>query len=187
MAEGVRTTITPEQFVSEWGPDGLVRNNPNAFEGTHIPQAARDFLVRAGLPEDTVLQLSFERPEDELPRLWDAFHDRYDLPEDYNRYLAIGVGYVPIICLDEKEEGRVYAIDVAGHHPMSLMSSGVPQLAEALLAWRASVQWAEQNEPDDEEAAEHARQLENKLRRIDPRVMEDGSSYWRQALRDALI
>ncbi len=179
--------ITPERFVSEWGPDGLVRSSPNAFNKTRIPEASSEFLVKAGLPDETILQLSFERPEDELPRLWDAFHDQYDLPPDYNRYLAIGVGYVPIICLDEKEEGSVYAVDVAGRNPISFMNSSVPQLAETLLAWRAAVEWAEQNEPEDEEAAEQAQRLEHEIRRIDSRAMADDSSFWQQALRDALI
>lgn len=179
--------ITPERFVSEWGPGALVRNSPAAFRGVCLPQATEDFLVKAGLPEETVLQLSFERPENELPRLWDTFHEQYDLPREYNRYLAIGVGYVPIICIDEKEKGAVYAIDVAGHHASSFMNSSVPQLAETLLAWRASVQWAEQNEPEDEEAIEYARQLEQTIRQIDFKAMEDSGSYWRQALRDALV
>ena len=179
--------ITPKRFVSEWGSDALVRNSPDAFRGISLPQATKDFLVQAGLPENTILQLSFERPENELPRLWDTFHTQYELPIEYNRYLAIGVGYVPIICIDEKEEGTIYAIDVAGHHASSFMNSSVPQLAETLLAWRASIQWAEQNEPDDEEATEHARQLEHTIRQIDFKAMEDSNNYWRQALRDALV
>ncbi len=179
--------ISPGKFISEWGTGELVRNSPKAFDNTHIPTASRDFLVKAGLPKNAILQLNFDRPEDELPRLWDAFHDQYDLPPDYNRYLAIGVGYVPIICLDESEEGNIYAIDVAGHHPSSFMNSSVPQLAETLLAWRASTEWAEQNEPNDEESAQYAQHLEQTLQRIDFRAMEDKNSYWRQALRDALI
>lgn len=179
--------ISPERFISEWGTDELIRNSLNAFNNTNIPEASRDFLVKAGLPKDTVLQLSFDRPEDELPRLWDAFHDQYDLPIEYNRYLAIGVGYVPIVCLDEKEGGGIYAIDVAGHHSNSFMNSSVPQLAETLLAWRSSTNWAEQNEPNDEEAMEHAQRLEQTIQRIDARAIEEKDSYWRQALRDALI
>ena len=117
----------------------------------------------------------------------EAIRTLVDLPQEYNRYLAIGAGYVPIICFDEKEQGAVYAIDIAGHHANCFMNSSVPQLAQTLLVWRACVRWAEQKEPDDAEALEYARHLEQTIRQIDFPAMQESSNYWSQALRDALI
>ena len=178
--------MTPERFVSDWGLDGLVRNNPDALEGTHIPQAARDFLVEAGLPAHADFGLQFDRFRDELPTLPEAFPNDYVFPPEYHSYRPIGVDYATIICLAEQNGGRIYSVDIDGHLPTRFMSSSVPHLAEFLLVFRRHELWARAAHPDEEKLKLSALEMRDELRQQDPEAMRDEQNYWPQVVLDMI-
>ena len=178
--------ITPSDFVAQWGKNGLVRNTPKALSDVKIPQASKVFLVEAGLPAHAGVGLQFDRFEDEMPTLPEAFPNDYVFPIDYRCYRPIGVDYATIICLAEQDEGRIYSVDIDGHLPTRLMSSDVPRLAEFLLAFRHQEMWAQAAHPSEEELKLSVLKMREELHQQDPEAMRDEQNYWPQVILDML-
>ena len=181
--------ITPEQFSQMWGT-GLIRTEPTAVAGLNIPQAARRFLTEAGLPREAGYDISFDRPEDELPTLPEAFPNGYDFPSEYNCMHPIGVDGATLLCLEEGT-GHVYSIDIDGQNiPTRFVNSSLPALAECLLVNRVTSPEARTDsggEDEDEAMRSLVRGLGDDMRRIDPEAMRDPDNYWPQFLRAALL
>ncbi len=178
--------ITPGEFKARWG-NGLVRNTEAALAHVRIPEASKRFLVEAGLPAEAELGLQFARYEDELPTLLGAFPED-DLPADYARFRPIGVDYATIICLDERDGGHLYGVDIEGHGlPTRFVNSSVPQLAEFLLAVRVVPEEGPPMGWMEAEADAYTEELAQKFRQVDPEAMSDEKSYWRSYLRGTLI
>ncbi len=180
--------ITPNEFKTQWGDD-LVRNTPASLENVHIPDASKRFLIEAGLPRLVPgLDMDFDRFEDELPTLPEAFPNGYDFPKDYSRYRPIGADPATLLCLDECNSGCVYSVDIdeAGL-PIRFVNSGVPQLAEFLLIVRGTPTESSPKRYTDAEAKAYTEELTQKFRNADPEAMHDEDGYWPGYLRATLI
>lgn len=169
--------ITPTEFAAQWGADQLLRYEPAALEGVHIPDASKRFLIEAGLPRQASLELEFDLSADELPTLPEALEEER-LSAGFNRYRPIGVDTATTICLDEQDNGHIYAVDIDGTIPTRFMNSSVPQLAEFLLVFRsgAGITLPKLASEENLEASAHA--LEEQFRRIDPAVFGDEDNWW---------
>lgn len=174
--------ITPSEFMAQWGDDDLIRNTSAALMGVQIPQESKRFLVEAGLPAHADFGLQFERFTDEMPTLPEAFPNGYAFPPAYHSYRPIGVDYATILCLSEQDGGRIYSIDIDGHLPTRLVNSGVPHLAEFLLAFRRDAVWAQAARPTEEELMASTHKLRDELRQRDPEAMQNEQSYWPQVV-----
>ncbi len=176
---------TAERFIPEWGSDELVRNTPGSLEGIRIPEVSKQFLVIAGLPRRVPwLDMDFDRSEDELPTLPEAFPNGYNFPHEYLRYRPIGADSATLLCLNEYDNGNIYSVDIddAGV-PTRFVNSSVPQLAEFLLATRVVPVEDKQKRQTGGEAREYIQGLTRSLARIDPEAMRDEDNYWPQYLR----
>lgn len=169
--------ITPTEFATQWGAAELLRYEPAALEGVHIPDISKRFLVEAGLPRQADLELDFDLSPDELPTLPEALEED-NLPATFDRYRPIGVDTATTICLDERDNGRIYAVDIDGNIPTRFLNSSVPQLAEFLLVFRngAGIKLPTLASEEDLEASAHA--LEEQFRHIDPAVFSDEDNWW---------
>ena len=185
--------MTPEQFSRSWGV-GLIRTEPVALAGVNIPDNAKRFLMEAGLPSEADYDISFDRPEDELPTLPEAFPNGYDFPAAYQQFRPIGVDGATLLCLQE-ETGYIYSIDIDGQGiPIRFVNSGVTELAECLLVNRVVPQDAEGNGKDlehredaDESTHGLVGTLAQKMHEIDPSAMNNAENYWPQFFRAALL
>lgn len=180
--------ITPQEFAAQWGND-LVRNTPASLENIRIPDISKQFLIEVGLPRWVErLEMNFDRFEDELPTLPDAFPNGYDFPSDYVRYRPIGADPIVLLCLDEYSNGSIHSIDIDGAGvPNSFVNSSVPQLAEFLLALKVVPTEGPPKVYTDEEADAFTEELERKFKRIDPEAMHNSGNYWPGYLESTLI
>lgn len=180
--------MTPQEFVAQWEGD-LIRNTPASLESVRIPDISKQFLIEAGLPRWVErVEMDFDRFEDELPTLPDAFPNGYDFPSDYVRYRPIGADAVVLLCLDEYENGSIYSIDIDGAGVSnSFVNSGVPQLAEFLLALKVVPTEGPPVNYTEEEGKAFMEELERKFKSVDPEAMRDLNNYWPDYLRATLI
>lgn len=169
--------ITPIEFLNQWGAEGLLRYEPAALEGVDIPEVSKRFLVEAGLPRQADLELEFDLSPEELPTLPEALEEE-NLPAFFDRYRPIGVDTATTICLDERDKGRIYAVDIDGAIPTRFMNSSVPQLAEFLLVFRDGAGVTLPTLASEKELEASAQALEEQFRRIDPAVFSDEDNWW---------
>ena len=178
--------INPEQFSQSWGP-GLIRTEPDAIAGVNLPDSALRFLTEAGLPKDAGYDISFDRPEDEMPTLPQAFPNGYDFPAEYCRFYPIGVDGAAILCLEEVT-GSVYGIDIDGQDiPTRFVNSGLPKLAECLLVNRVFPQDTGGDNEEEAPLIQVIQALKKKMSWIDQEAMQDENNYWPQFFRAALL
>ena len=179
--------ITPQEFIAQWGND-LIKNTPASLKYVSIPAVSKQFLIEAGLPRWVPgLEIDFDRFEDELPTLPEAFPNGYDFPGDYRRYRPLGADPASLLCLDEQHNGALYSIDIDDNGvPTRFVKSSVPQLAEFLLIVRIVPSNGPSKTYTDEEGAAYTKELAEKFRSIDPETMQDGNSYWSCYLAAAL-
>lgn len=169
--------MTPTDFAAQWGEDQLLRYEPTALENVDIPNASKQFLIEAGLPRHAGLELEFDLSASELPTLPQALEEE-NLPASFNRYRPIGVETATTICLDEQDNGCIYAVDIDGTLPTRFMNSSVPQLAEFLLVFRSGAGIALPKLASERDLQTSANALEEQFRRIDPAVFSDEDNWW---------
>lgn len=180
--------ITPQEFIAQWDGE-LIRNTSASLEAVRIPDLSKQSLIEAGLPRWVErVQMRFNRFEDELPTLPDAFANGYDFPEDYVRYRPIGLDAAVLLCLDEYKNVSIYSIDIDGAGVSnSLVNSSVPQLAEFLLALKVVRTEGPPITYTEEEGQAFTEELERKFRSVDPEAMLDPNNYWPDYLRATLL
>lgn len=180
--------ITPQEFAAQWGDD-LVKNTPASLENIPIPDVSKQFLIEAGLPRWVPgLDIDFDRFEDEVPTLPNAFPNGYDFPNDYSRYRPIGADPATLLCLDEHNNGSIYSLDIDDNGvPTRFVNSSVPQLAEFLLVVRVVPSDGPPKIYTDEEGKAYTKELSRKFKSIDPEAMYDANSYWSSYLEATLI
>jgi hypothetical protein len=160
----------PEELV--WPGDllALVKAGEQAVQDKALPSQAKRFLVEAGLPKSAAPYLSFEDLAKGLPRIWQVYGTttpQFWKDEDRQRLRSFCIvgsdGAGNPICLDERDSGRVVVLDHEDNfRTITFMNSGVPELAECLLAFR--------------EAGNQAG-LGEELQRIDPACTREGC-FW---------
>jgi len=160
----------PEELV--WPDDllALVKADEQVVQDRTLPSEAKYFLVEGGLPKSAAPFLSFEDVAKGLLRIWQVYGTatpQFWKDEDRRRLQSFciigsdGVGNP--ICLDEQNNGRVVLLDHEDNfRTITFMNSGIPELAECLLAFRDTPNQA---------------QLIEELQRIDPTCMSEGC-FW---------
>jgi len=179
--------IEPSTFAARWQhlpqpsdwPEGLagpgdllalVKADEQAVQDKILSSEAKHFLVAGGLPKSAAPFLSFEDVAKGLPRIWQVYGTatpQFWKDEDRQRlqwFCIIGSdGAGNPICLDEQDKGRVVLLDHEDNfRTITFMNSGVPELAECLLAFRDTPNQA---------------QLIQELQRIDPACTRAGC-FW---------
>ncbi|PWU16774.1 MAG: hypothetical protein C5B50_12785 [Verrucomicrobia bacterium] len=145
---------TPEQFRSRWESKVLaaaadadhlrLRTVPEAsVSSTKLPPTSRRFLIEAGLPEQCA-PLGFEEMRKGLRRIWEVYS-----PGQWKREEKAGVEHYLVLGLDENDnpicaderDGKVVMLDhellfdqKRREKRIRFVNSGIPQLAECLLA-----------------------------------------------------
>ena len=114
--------MTDEQIVQFWGQDALVRWRPDVLAMTELPDEAKEFLARVGLPRGVDWTMRFDL-EMERPR-W---------LKEHPGYCIIGHDDVAAICLDEND-GRVVSIEPGGRK--RFMNSNVKLFGEFLALYQ---------------------------------------------------
>jgi hypothetical protein len=179
--------LSPVDFIARWGKKDvpLVRFPRKTVEGLALTEEDKEFLVRAGLPEDAAPFLAFEAPASgELPTV----ADEWDQSDEFRRYRILGFnGSGDPIALDEDRRGEVVCLNHDDNFARVLLNSSVRQLAESLLAYRKMGQDAvarngetallEGNIPP-----EVRKELERALKQIDAAALKPGC-FWVEELR----
>ncbi len=166
--------ITPKSFIAKWQtiqgasllPEDfdLVTADADCLAGLAMPQAAKDFLIRAGLPRSAAPGLDFEDVES-LPRLWSV----YGLKKNtLKQYCIIGYdGAGNPLCIDEENAGRVVLLDHEDNfRTVQFVNSSVIQLAETLIL---------ANSPSP------SQQLLLQIEKIDTPAAQEGCFWWHEA------
>jgi hypothetical protein len=107
-----------------------------------IPDEAKEFLTRAGLPESAppFLTFTYDQTNFVVPRLVETWM----LPPEFARYRQIGdTGFEDPICLDEEKNGMVVYLNQDEEFEKVFINSSVAQLAECLLVFRELVKRAQ--------------------------------------------
>lgn len=180
--------ITPQEFITQWQGE-LIKNTPDSLENINLPKVSKLFLIEAGLPRWVPgLELNFDRLQDEMPTLPEAFPNGYDFPEDYSCYYPIGADPATLLCLDAHHNGSIYSIDIDDNGvPTRFVNSSVPHLAEFLLVIQVIPSDGPPKVHTDEEGAAYTEELAHKFKSIDPEAMRDADSYWSSYLEATLI
>ncbi len=179
--------LSPADFAARWGKGEapLGRFPWKAVDRLAISEEDKDFLLRAGLPEDASPFLAFEAPKSgELPTVSDVF----DLPDELRRYRVIGFdGSGSAIAIDEKHRGEVVCLDHDNGMARVLLNSSIRQLAASLLAYRKMVRATmTRNGPDaflDGNIPPDAlKELQRELHQIDAAALKSGA-FWANQVR----
>lgn len=151
--------LTPEQFRTRWEkevvatdklPDDvrLVTVPSERLTSFRLPQAARDYLSKAGLPKACAPCLSFEETGKGLARLWEVFSPGQWQPIEkvgFEHYLMLGAdGEGNPLCIDERD-GKVVLLDhellfeVKQRDSRTIfVNSSIPEFLESLLIYQGA-------------------------------------------------
>jgi hypothetical protein len=163
-------SITPQDFIKRWGTEEepLVKVPPQSVRALTIPEDARQFLAKAGLPASAAPFLSFDAVAEGLRPVKDRIRGFKGAAAEY---LIIGGdgGGNPIV-LDDKGEVRLVDPDAPGG--LTFMNSSVAHLAACLLAARAIY------DVDDLPRRTLAEMYAKNITQADARAMEPGGYWW---------
>ncbi len=174
--------ISSEEFVRRWGREQLVRWEAKSLEGIELPDATRRFLTEAGLPLDVEgMALSFGPDRRGLPTLAEFLGGSATSRLHLSRYRRLGSNDVGLhFCVDERQDGAVFAVAPDGGDPVVFVNSGVARLAECLLEYRR--EWMASRDDDD---ASYAARLRSGVAGVDPAALEADSSWWSVVVEQA--
>jgi len=174
--------LEPNDFVARWGKDedSLLRFPKKTVQSLRIHDDDKAFLVQAGLPKSAAPFLSFEAPSfGELLTI----AQQYSLPEEFDRYRAIGFdGGGSPIAIDEEAGGEVVCLDHEDRFARMFMNESIRQLAESLLGYRKLVQdtlaeFGENGYLDGKASPSARKALRQELKRIDQAALKAGC-FW---------
>lgn len=127
--------ITSQEFLDKWDEEiyGRVDYDAEVINSYSLPQATKNFLIEAGLPESAPPFLTFESS---ATGGGVRLIEKYDSAEtSYSKYIYVGFnGNGHPICIHE-ENGEVIYLDHDNDHQEIFINSSIPQLAESLLAY----------------------------------------------------
>lgn len=151
--------LTQTEWVEFWNECELTRWKPEGLTNVAIPGSSKDFLVAMGLPRKPTWSLSFDAG-DGLPPLPRAgwLH-------------RLGSDYEVPLCLDERRNGAVIAIEDEDTLKCRFMNSSVEQFGECLVHLKRLLD-------DGRDAAVTAEELESTCRTVDPAAFADAESWW---------
>jgi hypothetical protein len=185
---GIDVAITAEEFRTRWNAGGgskLLTFHPKAVAPLRIPDEAKEFLSKAGLPESAppFLTFQYDRTNFVLPTVTEM----WTLPPEFARYRQIGdTGNEDPICLDEEKNGMVVCLNQDSDFERVFVNSSVAQLAECLLVFRELVKKAQEERGGDAflngDVPEHTiGWAKNEFARIDE-LSVFGDAMWEDAL-----
>lgn len=192
--------ITPEEFVEKWSnPEDLVRYDPKALQTIDIPNDAKEFLIRAGLPKRDKYNVFFTSFCMDIPILGSKWGDN-KIKEDCASLRVLGYYQIspsPLIsafkCMQVGTGKLIVTARLGGliHMPFFLNSS-IQQYAEFLVV--KSKYWDEVKKIDqkyeglatyeEEDEARHrgeylpfAMSVFDQLHYIDPQACLEADHY----------
>jgi hypothetical protein len=195
--------ITPQEFITIWSNEQLVRYEPAIVKTLLVSDEAKHFLTELGLPKRFKGDI-FDLPPNSLPSLPEAL-PHYHLSQEYQRYRLLGVeAFVDLsgktipmyfICLDNHEGGRIFKINNIEGLPAVFLNSSIEQLAEYLLILRQHQEWVEKNNPPYKKSsqtdAEYMHQLREWVTEHAPSILEvvsmDSDESWTLAFFENVI
>ncbi|HEX8702637.1 MAG TPA: SUKH-4 family immunity protein [Myxococcaceae bacterium] len=155
-----------------------------ALEGLELDERTRSFLLRVGLPESAAPFLDFDAEREGAPL--EELADRTGREEDRGlRILGIygdGEEQDQVVCLDERQGGRVVLRDPAKDTAPVLMNSGVHELLECLMVYRDLLRTRTDREEDEEPRIPrrlHAKAAQG-FKARDPRAFQPGTFWFMQ-------
>lgn len=163
-------SITPQDFIRRWGTDdeALVKLPTQSPRGLTIPDDARNFLTKAGLPASAAPFLGFEQLGGGLKSVREHLRGASGPAAELPMLGADGSGNP--ICL--AEGGEVVLLDPEKAAGPTFMNSSVAHLAACLLASRAVY------EMDGLPHATVAEMYAKNIAQADARAVEPGSFWW---------
>jgi len=170
--------------VRAWGADALVRL-PSRLATEPIPNEAREFLVRAGLPAlvryyegPNEANITFCRLASGLSPVLGEKTVGPPLPPKWSVYWILGDEFfcngAAWWCLHQRT-GHVVRMDIGMDPPVDFANSSVAHFASAVLA--ASL-WGKQRRPSDDEWPSGVDRLKRELKVLDPPSMRAAGNFW---------
>jgi hypothetical protein len=177
------TLLTPDEFVHAWGSDGLI-GLPEQTIAAPIPEDARMFLVKAGLPRHITFahkslpsEMSFVRLSDGLQNVIAVQTVGPAFPSGWSVYWIMGEESFDNgsawFCIHQ-DSGHVVRMDIELDNPISLVNTSVAHLATAILL---SCSWSQESARQGQWSA-MVDQLGDSLRRSDPGALRSKDTFW---------
>jgi hypothetical protein len=157
--------MLPEDIVNFWGGENLKRWSEDSLRDVAIPQASKRFLNEVGLPCEEDWTLRFDPEGDRLPRL----------PDKAN-YRRIGFDDSVPICLDEKQDGCVVAVETEVGTSERFINSDVEHFGEFLVLYQEYRNAA--RAVSEEEIVKIIPGIGERMHKADPKAFDDSNNYW---------
>lgn len=156
--------MTDQQIISFWGEDSLVRWPSDLLAKTGLPEDAKVFLTRVGLPRGADWTARFDLTFDEMRR---SVSDP--------RYVVVGYDTRFPYCLDLHSGGRVICTGAVDKE--QFVNSDVRRFGECLLLFQKYRMTG--RKMDREEAMQRLTiETEQAMRASDPAAFSDPENCW---------
>lgn len=153
-----------EEIIRFWGEDSLVRWPPDLLDKTDLPEEAKGFLARVGLPRGADWTARFDLTVDEMRR-----------SVANPRYVVVGYDTSFPFCLDPHRGGCVVCIG-AGDKEQSV-NSDVRTFGECLLLFQR-YRLAVRTMDREDEIRRVILETEVAMRASDPTAFSDPENCW---------
>lgn len=174
------------QVLATFAPDELVQASAEAMAGVDIPQVSSRFLTHIGLPAREVLLCRFTINE-EMPRLEECARRLTRPAPPFPAARRFGTDGGRELCVVEPG-GQVYAIDLEGGGEAIFVNTNIETFAGFLALY---VEYGRQCRGcPEEQAAQVAREVENRMRELDVPAFETGECWWAavtEQMKDGLL
>ncbi|MGO8843380.1 MAG: SUKH-4 family immunity protein [Methyloceanibacter sp.] len=154
-----------EDIVNFWGWENLKRWSEDSLRDVVIPQPSKQFLIQVGLPCNEDWTLRFDPEPDHVPRL----------PNKAN-YRRIGFDDDVPICLDEKRDGCVVAVETEVGGSERFINSSVERFGHFLVLYEEYRKAA--RAVSEEVIVKIIPGIEERMRKADPKVFDNPNNYW---------
>lgn len=152
------------EIVRFWGKGSLVRWPTELLDGTTLPEDARVFLTRVGMPNGADWSARFDLNLDEMRRS----------VSDPSR-LVIGYDTTFPFCLDLQRAGCVVLVEANKRE--RFVNSDVRKFAECLLLFQ-KCRLSGRSMDREEEIQRLIAETEGAMRGSDPSAFADSQCYW---------
>ena len=126
--------ISPKEFLDKWNKDiyPLVEYDANILDLLKLNEDAKEFLIKAGLPDSAAPFLNFvSSAKGGAVR----FNEKDKVGEEFSKYIYLGfTGNGDPICVIE-ETGRMVYLDHEDNYSERHINSSIHQFAESILEY----------------------------------------------------
>lgn len=156
-----------EEIIRFWGNDSLVRWPQDLLAKTDLPEDAKAFLTRVGLPRLVDWTARFDLTSEEMRR-----------SITNPRYVVVGDDTGFPFCLDPRRGGRVVCVDAGNEQ---FVNSDVRRFGECLLLFQ-TYRMTARTMDQEEEIQRLVSKTEESMKASDPAAFSDPENCWAQVV-----